>query len=120
MPTIKFIKEKKTVEVENGTNLRRAAIREGIHLYQFPHNDVLNCRGLGMCASCRVLIKKGIENVRPAGLWERIRWYLDPLAFFARLGHEKEIRLSCKVQVHGDIEVETQPPVNMHGEKFWG
>src|SRR4051812_31781406 len=119
MPTIKFLNEKKTVEVPDGTNLRKAAIREGVQLYPFPHN-VLNCMGMGQCASCKVLIKKGAENVRPAGWWERIRWYLGPLAFFYHLGHEKEIRLACKVQVHGDIEVETQPSMNLHGEKFWG
>jgi ferredoxin len=119
MPTIKFLNEKKSVEVEKGTNLRRAAIREGVQLYQFPHNYV-NCMGWGQCASCKVCIKKGIENVKPAGWWERLRWYLDPLAFFSRLGHEKEMRLACRVQVQGDIEVETRPPVNFHGEKFWG
>jgi hypothetical protein len=27
--------------------------------------------------------------------------------------------LSCQTTVHGDIEVETQPGFNWHGEKFW-
>jgi hypothetical protein len=30
------------------------------------------------------------------------------------------LRLSCQAKVYGDIEVETQPPLNLHGERFWG
>ena len=119
MPTIKFLNEKKTVEVEPGANLRKVAIKEGIQIYGFPHNYV-NCMGLGQCASCRVLIKKGMENVTAAGWWERFRWYLDPMALFTWLGREKEMRMACKVCVKGDIEVETRPSMNLGGEKFWG
>lgn len=110
MPTIKFLNEKKSIEVENGANLKRAAVREGIQLCQFPLNYVC----------CKVLIKKGIENVKPAGLWERLCLNLGPLSFLSRIGREKEIRIASKVQVRGDIEVETGPIVNFHGEKFWG
>jgi hypothetical protein len=102
MPTIKFLNEKKSVEVETGANLRRAAIREGVRL------------------SSKVLIKKGVENIKPAGVWERLRLFLGPIAFLTRIGHENELRLAGKVQVNGDIEVENRPPVNFHGEKFWG
>ena len=45
---------------------------------------------------------------------------LTTAACFARLGHEKDLRLSCKTRVLGDIEVETHPQVNWHGERFWG
>ena len=31
-----------------------------------------------------------------------------------------ELRLACQARVNGDIEVETQPGVNWHGERFWG
>jgi hypothetical protein len=30
------------------------------------------------------------------------------------------MRLSCQLQVNGDIEVETQPEMNWCGERFWG
>ena len=121
MPTIKFLNEKKTVEVEPGTDLRKAAIREGIQLYTGPHK-YLNCMGWGQCASCKVLIKKGAENVSRPGLWERLRWWLDPLAMFAYMGKEKELRMACQTRVtgNGEVEVETRPPLNLHGEKFWG
>ncbi|MCA9091950.1 MAG: (2Fe-2S)-binding protein [Planctomycetaceae bacterium] len=118
MPTIKFIKEKKSVEVPAGTNLRKAALREGADLYWGPHK-FFNCRGLGNCASCRVHIKKGLENVNKMGMFEYLRLLLGPVTFFARLGHEKDLRLACKVRVMGDVEVETQPEMNLHGEKFW-
>ena len=44
----------------------------------------------------------------------------NPLAQFAYLGHEEELRLSCQCTITGDIEVEMQAPCNWHGEKFWG
>lgn len=34
MPIIKFIKEKKEIEVPRGANLRKAALEAGINLYQ--------------------------------------------------------------------------------------
>lgn len=118
MPTVTFTKEKKTVEVSNGANLRKAALREGVQLYPGIHK-YLNCHGFGQCASCRVLIKKGQENVSRQGLFEKLRLLLGPITFFARLDREDELRLACRTQVRGDIEVETQPSVNWHGEKFW-
>jgi ferredoxin len=30
------------------------------------------------------------------------------------------LRLACQARVNGDVEVETQPEVNWHGERFWG
>ena len=34
MPTVKFVKEKKEIEVPAGTNLRAAAVQAGINLNQ--------------------------------------------------------------------------------------
>lgn len=93
-------------------------MHEGVNLYWGPHK-YFNCQGLGGCASCRVMIKKGTENVSKMGMLEYLRFLLGPVMFFARLGHEKDLRLACKVRVKGDIEVETQPEMNLHGEKFW-
>jgi ferredoxin len=119
MPKIKFVNEKKEIEVAPGTNLRKAALNEGIELYPGVHQYV-NCMGLGQCASCRVSIKKGLENVSPQGWFERLRLALGPDTWFARLGHEKDLRLACQTRVNGDIEVETKPEPNWHGERFWG
>lgn len=119
MPKIKFVNEKKEIEVEPGANLRKAALNEGIELYPGMHKYV-NCMGFGQCASCRVQITKGVENVNRQGFLEKLRLILGPITFFARLGHEKDLRLACQIRVNGDIEVETQPQPNWHGERFWG
>lgn len=118
MPKIKFVNEKKEVEVEPGANLRKVAMREGVQLYSGVHQYV-NCMGLGQCASCRVQITKGVENVSRQGIFEKLRLLLGPLTFFARLGHERDLRLACQARVNGDIEVETRPGMNLHGERFW-
>jgi ferredoxin len=119
MPTVKFVKEKKTVEVPDGANLRQEALQNGVEVYP-AMNRVLHCPGLGMCTTCKVRIAKGADNVSKQSIWEKLNMYKDPFAFFARLGNEKEVRLACRTRVHGDIEVETQPPFNWHGERFWG
>jgi ferredoxin len=121
MPKIKFIKEKKEIEVEPGANLRNVALKEGIELYPWIHKHFLfNCHGFGQCAKCCVQITKGIENVSPAGTWEKFRLQWPDALACQREGREHELRLACKSQVNGDIEVETQPPMNLHGERFWG
>jgi ferredoxin len=76
---------------------------------------VFNCHGLGHCAGCRVHIKKGMENVSHMGLLEKA----NPLAALSRIGHESEARLACRCEVNGDIEVESTPGLNWHGERFW-
>ncbi len=121
MPTIKFVKEKKEVEVPAGANLRKEARKAGVQLYLGIHK-VLNCQGNGMCCSCRVHVTNGQENVSKPGFWERLNLknIFNPFGFFARLNHEKEMRLSCQTKVHGDCEIETTPDFNWHGDKFWG
>lgn len=119
MPQVKFIKEKKTVDAESGENLRQVALRHGIQIYSGPHT-VVNCRGFGQCGSCAVAVRKGAENCNERGLWEKFRVFVGPLLFWKRLGYKQdELRLACRTRVNGDIEVETNPEANWHGEKFW-
>lgn len=121
MPTINFIKEKRKVDCAPGENLRTVAQREGIELYPgFHKNFWANCHGLGLCASCRVHVKKGLENVSPQSIREKVGMLANPEGFIARLGHEQECRLACQTRVNGDIDVETQPELNLYGERFWG
>jgi ferredoxin len=119
MPQVKFIKEKKTIDVPEGANLRKEALKAGIELYPGIHS-LLNCHGFRQCASCRVKIKKGQEHVNPQGVIEKFRLIAGPITYFARIGSENELRLACATRVFGDIEVETQPSVNWHGDRFWG
>ena len=114
MPTVKFINENKTIEVPAGANLREEAIKAGIGVYGWRHK-LINCRGLGSCGTCRVLIKKGMENTSPKGTKEKIRLGMSMVS----IGFEDQMRLSCQTKVTGDIEVQTQPPLNISGEKFW-
>jgi ferredoxin len=136
MPIIKFVKEKKEIEVPAGTNLRKAAIDAGVNLYQGINgvgagiNQDLNCHGFGQCGMCRVVITKGMENTSPMGLMEKARFRcpvptpvtpfaLDPIPCLAFVGHEDDMRLACRMTVNGDIEVETGPELNFFGENFF-
>jgi ferredoxin len=56
-----------------------------------------------------------MENTSPQSKWERFRLGLSMVS----IGFEDQMRLSCQTKVTGDIEVETRPPLNMSGEKFW-
>lgn len=119
MPQVKFVNEKQTVEAEAGENLRQIALRNGIQIYKGPHT-VVNCRGLGQCGSCNVVIKSGEGNCNKRGLWERFRVLVGPLLFWKSLSRGPDkLRLACRTKVNGDIEVETHPENNWHGDKFW-
>ena len=110
MPKIKFIREDREIEVEEGANLRKAAIKEGIQLYQ-GMSQTFNCHCFGQCAECRVLVKDGMENASPPGALEKMR----ALMGFWRVGHEDEARLACQTKVEGYMEIETQPAYNWCG-----
>jgi ferredoxin len=138
MPKVVFVNEKKEIEVPEGANLREEARKAGIEIYK-GLDRYLNCRGLGLCGTCRVLVKKGMENLGPKGMTpEQFKEYREKVAkgeakpnrktFMERLtlgrmlsaiGHEDDMRLSCQVQVFGDCSVETRPSFNWSGENFW-
>ena len=112
MPKVNFVREKKVIEVKDGENLRVACLSAGIEIYRGMHKH-LNCRGKGLCATCRVLIKNGtMKNVSLKGIIEKIRLALSWVAI-----GEEDMRLSCKVKVQGDIDVYTQPEINLYGRK---
>ena len=113
MPKVNFLRENKIVEVKEGENLREAALREGIELYEGLTKH-LNCRGKGFCATCRVAIKNStMKNASPMSLFEKTRLALT----WAAIG-EEDLRLSCQVKVLGDIDVYTQPERNLYGRKI--
>ena len=135
MPIVKFIKEKKEIEVPDGANLRAEAVKAGINLNQGLNgigssiNKYLNCSTMsmglvgGMCGTCRVLITKGMEHTNKMTFFERMKFKAvltpDPVPALAFVGHEDTMRLACMTHVHGDIEVETGPEVNLFGENFF-
>lgn len=142
MPTIKFTKEKKEIEVPDGSNLRTEAVKAGINLNsaisgvsegvdQFASTvtQYANCSFLsmglvrGMCGTCRVKITKGMENTNALTTREKMKFKYfpapDPLPCLAYVGNEDTMRLACMTQVNGDIEVESMPEVNLFGENFF-
>ncbi len=133
MPLIKFVKEKKEIEVPVGANLRNEAIKAGINLNQGLNgvgasaNRIFNCWGFGVCGTCRVLIKEGAENTNKLTFNESRKFksvaslvpFPDPIPLLAYVGHEDEMRLACCTVVQGDITVESGPEVNLFGENFF-
>jgi ferredoxin len=118
MPKVTFVNEKIDIEVPDGANLRQEARKAGIAVYK-GLDRYLNCRGFGLCGTCKVLVKKGMENLNKKTLMEKINMTAHPLTMLAVLGHENEMRLACQVEVHGDCTIETTPAFNWSGENFW-
>lgn len=94
MLEIEFVKQKRTVRVESGENLREAAIKNKLSIY--PHIfKILNCRGRGLCTSCTVEIVSG--NVAPRNDVEN-----------EKLKEKKpHIRLACQITVTDNLVVRT-------------
>jgi 2Fe-2S ferredoxin len=117
MPKITFVNDKKDIEVPAGANLRQEAMKAGVQIYGGPFgiDKYLNCRGLGLCGTCRVLVKKGAENLSAKGLKERLKLG----TMMSSVGHEDEMRLACQTQVNGDCSIETRPVLNLYGDNFW-
>lgn len=135
MPIVKFVKEKKEIEVPAGANLRAEAVKAGINLNQGVNgmgesvNKVLNCTTLtmgicsGACGTCRVLITKGMDNTNKLTFREWMRFKVpfdpNPIPALAYVGHENTMRLACCTTVQGDIEVESGPEMNLFGDNFF-
>ncbi|MCA8997708.1 MAG: (2Fe-2S)-binding protein [Planctomycetaceae bacterium] len=119
MPTVTFKNLKKKIIVPEGANLRKEAHKNGISMHSGPHR-YLNCFGNGMCASCRVKVVSGGENLKRKTWWEKyVLPILNPVWFFARIGNEQTLTLACQSRVMGDCEIEATPEMNLHGEPFW-
>ena len=127
MPIVNFVNEKKQIEVPAGANLRQEAMKAGIKLYNGLNgygakiNEVINCHGFGHCGTCRVLITKGMEHASPMGGIEKFTFKYNPLspALFAYIGNEDKMRLACRTEVNGDMDVVTCPPLNLTGDSFF-
>ncbi len=112
MPKISFTREKKVIECDVGANLRQVAMKNGIQLYP-GMKKYFNCHGFGQCGECRVHVSKGMDGLSPMGIKEKFRIAVSWFKF----GHEKEVRLACQTEVHGDVEIFTQPEFNWFGER---
>jgi len=119
MPKITILNEqKKEIEVPAGTNLRIALREAGVQVYK-GIDKYLNCRGLGLCGTCAVLVKEGADHLGKKTLREKFNFMFHPKSSFAVIGHEDEMRLSCQCSVEGDVAIEIRPSFNFSGEVFW-
>jgi len=125
MPTVKFVNEKKEIEVPEGANLRTAAMKAGINVYNGINgfgagiNKFVNCKGWGMCGTCRVLVKNKGENCAPKTTIEKLRLSAPIPEPTVIKKDDEELRLSCCCNIEGDVEIITKPALDMWGENFF-
>lgn len=94
MLEIHFEVQNRTIQVEPGTNLREAAINNKISIY--PNiRKILNCRGRGLCTSCKVKIVSGKVGPRNEVEQDKLK-NADP-----------EVRLACQITVEDNLVVKS-------------
>ena len=91
MPTVQILPDEVSVEIKAGTSLLAAASAGGVELMH-------SCGGIGACASCRVRILGGGEQLSPIGRAEREQ--------LKESGILETHRLACQTMVHGDVVLE--------------
>lgn len=96
MHKIRFQKENRTIKVEPGENLRKAAIRNKFSIYAHIHK-ILNCRGRGLCTACAVQIVEGSVDPRNDIETEKLA------------GKPTDFRMACQISVNSDLVVKTHP-----------
>ncbi len=97
MLNITFENHGRTIQVEPGANLRKAAIGAKLGIYAHIYK-LLNCRGRGLCSSCRVEIVSG--QVAPRNDVEN-----NNLA--RALKKTPNLRLACQITVEDSLVVRT-------------
>src|SRR5689334_1704812 len=73
MPKVVIVNEKKEIDVPQGANLRKSVREAGVEVHGTVET-YLNCMGNGLCGTCRVLVKKGMENLNPKTTMEKINF----------------------------------------------
>ena len=104
MSDITFVQENgddKVVITSLGSNLREKALQNGVDIYTFGAK-LMNCGGVGQCATCVVEVVEGMENLSPKTPFEERRLKKRP----------DNYRLACQSIVNGRVVVKTKPPRN--------
>ncbi len=93
MPVISFSKKnRKSLTVEKDANLMSSLLQAQIPVAS-------SCNGDGVCGKCRVQVLQGKENLSKPN---------DTEMFLKEKYQLKDDhRISCQVQVQGDIEIDT-------------
>ena len=94
---VTFIEDDVIIVAQIGSNLRKLAMDNNIEIY----GDVmklLNCRGLGLCTSCRVSADPN-DGLTPPTAMEKVHLIRD----------NPKYRLSCQCEVLGPVKISTKP-----------
>lgn len=85
----------------SGTNVRQFLVDNGINVYQSVTRWT-NCKGKQLCGTCIINVADGIPNTNWKSMDEASTLRSNPDSY----------RLSCVTFAHGDVTVETYPPLN--------
>jgi ferredoxin len=99
VPTITFVRENITVQVDNGDHVRYPALENDVPVYCGLWKFA-NCHGNGLCGTDRVAVSPSV-NTNPLTFMEKF-WLRNDLK------KNPNMRLSCQVEVLGDVTVDTQ------------
>lgn len=94
MPQVYFFYQRKTVTCQEGDTIIEIARANDIPIFT-GRGEFLNCRGLGLCKSCKVRVIR-TDHVSPKSFLERTKLLPNPW------------RLSCKTRIMDDVTVWTQ------------
>ena len=96
MLKVHFEKENRTIEVEEGENLREASIRNKFSIY--PHiTKILNCRGRSLCTACTVQVLSGKLEPRNEVETDKLKKKPD------------DFRMACQIAITDNLVVRTKP-----------
>lgn len=109
MPVLTLVNEGKTIEITEGSNLRKVLLKNGISPY-IGKDKFLNCLGNGLCGTCRVEIVDGKGAPTMSPLEEAALLGLTPI--YARQ-IPKNVRLSCRIDVTKDMSIKTYPKITI-------
>lgn len=94
---VTFLEDDVIVVAEKGKNLRKLCLENNIPLYS-DIAKLLNCRGLGLCTTCRVQVDPADGVSEPTNM-EKIHLIRDNPKF----------RLACQCSVEAPVKVSTKP-----------
>ena len=109
MPLLDLVNEGKTIEIAEGANLRKALLANGVPPYA-GLDRILNCRGFGLCGTCRVEVVDG-RGAPP--MTDREESALVGLIPFYARKIPKNVRLSCRIDVKSDMAIKTYPKIEI-------
>ena len=98
MPELHFVNQDKRINIDIGSNLRKAAIDGEIGIYSNIFTNLFNCRGNGMCGTCVVKIES--ENIDPPN-------EIEVKKLKKKLISKPNLRLACQLNVKNDLKIYT-------------